>query len=284
MMYPSVWSIMAPHDDLPTALSYLHQRGWQWFELSDEHLKWIHANDDGVDATLAALEELHVTMPQAHSLISADVLGQPNDVERLMADLDVCAKIGVTDVVIHPGTGQGYANLDERAQQIQLNAQAFGRLGQRAGELGLRIGIENLSDMFAVPGRQLIGSMPQDLLELIDAIGLPNVGVTFDTSHANIQGLDIPQAVRALGDRLFCTHISDNDGTSDQHQIPGNSRGRAISWHGVMQAFADIGYEGIFNLEIPGARSSDPQLLHLNTCHALHVTQCLIAMVDKTQA
>jgi sugar phosphate isomerase/epimerase len=90
--------------------------------------------------------------------------------------------------------------------------------------------------------------------------------------------LDIPAAVRTFGDRLFCTHISDNEGTGDQHMIPGLGRGRLIPWSDVMQAFGDIGYAGIFNLEIPGARSSQPKLLDLNTRHALRVTETLVKM------
>lgn len=279
MMQPSMWTAMAHEEDLPGALRYLYGHGWRWFELSDEHLRWIHEND-GVDAALAVLEELDVKMPQAHALLSADVLADPSMVERLMLDLDVCAKVGVKNVVIHPGTGPGYVTTEERAEQMQVNVQAFARLGNHAGELGLRIGIENLMDMYGPPGRKLFGSQPDDLLELIDVIGLPSIGVTIDTSHANVQKLDIPAAVRAFGDRIYCTHISANDGSGDQHLIPGQGRLRVIDWRAVMRAFGDIGYDGVFNLEIPGARDPAPELLAHNTSYALAVTETLIAMAD----
>ena len=170
----------------------------------------------------------------------------------------------------------------KQSEQMQVNVQAFRQLGARSGELGLRIGIENLADMFGPPDRKLIGSRPDELLELIDAIGLPNVGVTIDTSHANVQKLDIPAAIRAWGDRIYCTHISGNDGTGDQHLIPGHGRFRVIDWREVMRAFADIGYDGIINLEVPGGRVLDPQLLDHNTSHALAVTESLIAMANES--
>lgn len=57
------------------------------------------------------------------------------------------------------------------------------------------------------------------------------------------------QAIKECGNRLLATHISDNDGSGDQHYIPFNGN---INWKDVISALKDINYKGAFNLEIPG--------------------------------
>jgi sugar phosphate isomerase/epimerase len=61
--------------------------------------------------------------------------------------------------------------------------------------------------------------------------------------------LDMAQAIHECGARLLATHISDNDGSGDQHKMP---FGGNIGWRGLVSALKDIGYDGLFNLEIPG--------------------------------
>ncbi|TFG69919.1 MAG: sugar phosphate isomerase/epimerase [Anaerolineales bacterium] len=57
---------------------------------------------------------------------------------------------------------------------------------------------------------------------LLEAIVHPALGITLDTSHANLANLDIPAAI-VMSPRLYATHISDNDGSGDQHLTPGNA-------------------------------------------------------------
>ena len=64
--------------------------------------------------------------------------------------------------------------------------------------------------------------------------------------------------IRLAGDRLIALHINDNDASRDQHLMPfgmGN-----VDFKDVMRALRDIGYRGLFNLEIPGERRAP---LHL---------------------
>jgi sugar phosphate isomerase/epimerase len=64
-------------------------------------------------------------------------------------------------------------------------------------------------------------------------------------------GLDLPAAIGEFGPLLVATHISDNDGSGDQHRTPGNGQ---IDWPAVVEALRDVGYVGLFDLEIPGER------------------------------
>ena len=94
-----------------------------------------------------------------------------------------------------------------------------------------------------------------DLLALIDAAGGKNLGICLDTGHLNVvnaRGVSESQHdfIMNAGARLKALHIADNDGSSDMHLMP-YGRGR-IDWKSVMMSLAEVGYDRLFNLEIPG--------------------------------
>ena len=278
MMTPSIWT--AIYMDLPSqALRKLHACGWDCFELSTEHLNMINAapdTDSLIEDVKATIAELGAEMPQAHCHLMANV-AHPNegareaDVGRIESEMSACARLGVRDVVIHPGRGRGPASGGELAAVRALNVEAFRRLGGLAGELGLRIGIENMMGPREGEMRRF-GAAPKELTDMIDEIANPALGITLDTSHANVMGLDIPAAVREFGSRLHCTHISDNDGSGDQHRTPGGGK---IDWPPIVAALAEAGYGGTLNLEIPGERHPVPEIVEMKLRHAREVAAWL---------
>jgi sugar phosphate isomerase/epimerase len=278
-MIPAIWTDFVPDEPLPDKLAFFHASGWTCLELSTEDIEELSAQSDPqprIEATKSALERLGITMPQAHAFLHADVAHpdekrRKTDLRTLQQHLDFCAKLSVENVVIHPG-GRGYTTDEELSRVFALNVEAFTLLGNQAGELGLKIGIEN---MFAPPGRntRVFGSSVAELLDLIAAVDSPALGITFDTSHANVEKLDLGAAIREFGDLLCCTHISDNDGSDDHHRIPGFG---TIDWHAVMSAFRDIGYDGILNLEIPGDSHPDRELRLIRSRYAREVAGWLI--------
>lgn len=263
------------------ALRTLHALGWDCFELSTEHLEEIEKDPQQakhVEEVLQTLEALGAQMPQAHGWISANVAHpkpaqRAHDVELLLRQLVVCQALGIKDVVIHPGTAAGYRTAEERRGIHDLNVEAFRRLGDRAGELGLRIGLENMLDWREGIGQ--FGAKPEELMGLLAAVDCPALGVTFDTSHAHAQKLDLPAAIRTFGGKLICTHISDNHGEGDEHLTPGNG---TIDWPAVVAALRQIGYRGLFNLEIPGEDHPVPEIKALKVKHALAVAAWLLGL------
>jgi sugar phosphate isomerase/epimerase len=71
----------------------------------------------------------------------------------------------------------------------------------------------------------------------------------------------------------LATHISDNDGSGDQHRTPGNG---SIDWKAVMRALREAEYDGLFNLEIPGERHAALPLRALKSLHARQVAEWLV--------
>jgi D-psicose/D-tagatose/L-ribulose 3-epimerase len=81
----------------------------------------------------------------------------------------------------------------------------------------------------------------EDASALCDQIGHPNVGVLFDTFHANIEEKDIAKGYRTVGRHLKHVHTCEND-----RGIPGTGH---VEWKSVFQALHDLKYDGWLTIE-----------------------------------
>jgi sugar phosphate isomerase/epimerase len=249
-MQAAIWTGIYEEQPLDEALRTLYGHGWRAFEASTEHMVAIERDEvpeERIAEVRSCLVELGVAMPQAHAMLQADVAHRDEakrekHVRRLARHIEIAGALGIEVIVIHPGGRKMATTRAEWERDWRLNVETFRRLGDLAGEQGLRIGLENLMGRYRAP---------YELLDLIAAIDHPAIAVTFDTSHANVVGLDVPAAIREFGPTLAATHISDNDGSGDQHRTPGNGQ---IDWPPAMEALREVGYEGLFDLEIPGER------------------------------
>lgn len=133
----------------------------------------------------------------------------------------------------------------ERAKDI------LSRLADITGEFNLKLAIENC----------LLGDAGF-IIRLVDALGRPNVGINCDTGHAFLyETHDVAGLIRQFGKRLLTTHLQDNFGKNDDHQMPGLGY---IDWPEVLQAIHETGYEGPLMMEMTGgavkSRRTVPQL------------------------
>jgi sugar phosphate isomerase/epimerase len=85
------------------------------------------------------------------------------------------------------------------------------------------------------------------MLRLIDQVGSPALGMNFDPSHLFPMGEISEMVVYEVGDRVFHTHLSDNDGTSNVHWRPGKGQ---IDWRAVLQALHGVGYDHVLSIEL----------------------------------
>ncbi|MGI6081870.1 MAG: sugar phosphate isomerase/epimerase family protein [Limnochordia bacterium] len=289
MLIPGIWTAMYVEQSLDAAIRSLHALGWEAFECSSEHVEMIDKDDEPskrIAETRQALNELGCAMPQAHALLHADV-AHPDPQRRqefmdtLGRHLKICAALGVRTAVIHPGNGAGiYKTPEERRTLIALNIENFRRLGDQAGELGLKIGIENMP--VSPKDANRFGVHPNELLvELLARVDHPALGITIDTDHTQTSGLDTAEVIRQFGKHIIGTHISDADRRGLSHRTPGNA---TIDWVSVMKAFRDIQYSGIFNLEIPGERHREPDIVKMKVRHAREVTEWLVNQVNNPES
>jgi sugar phosphate isomerase/epimerase len=288
-MQPAIWTKILSISPFEEVLRSLQRIGWRCVEVATEHLRELR--EDGSPERIARvrqlLDSLGLEAPQAHAHLSAnfahdDPETRASDLATALADLPVCAALGVRTVVLHPG----WSPTVGREANLERNVAAFRQLLERADgtlrvgrdavrratffpglglrsrrqqakrdEVPLRIALENMRprpDLEASPGwvgDPRFGAAIEDLFTLIDAVGSPRLGICIDTSHAHLAGLDLAQAVRTAAPRLWALHISDNDGVGDLHLHPFHGR---IDWLPFLAALREVGFDGPFNLEVGG--------------------------------
>ena len=80
-----------------------------------------------------------------------------------------------------------------------------------------------------------------DAAALCDRVNRPNIGILFDTFHANIEEKDIAAGYRTVGRHLKHVHTCEND-----RGIPGSGH---VEWAAVFQALRDLRYDGWLTIE-----------------------------------
>ena len=122
------------------------------------------------------------------------------------------------------------------ADEWKWAVDCYQSLGPVLTQYGVTIAIEPLNRF-----ETYFLNIADDAVALCDQIGHPNVGVLFDTFHANIEEKDIASAYRKVGRHLKHVHTCEND-----RGIPGSGH---VEWKSVFQALRDIHYDGWLTIE-----------------------------------
>lgn len=128
------------------------------------------------------------------------------------------------------------------AGEYEAVVDGFARACAIAADAGLKVAIE--------PHPYRWVSSGQGMARLIERVGAANLGFNFDPSHIFPAG-DMPHyVVLAMGERIFNTHFSDNDGSTNAHWRPGRGK---VDWKAILSALGAIGYCGPITLELEDA-------------------------------
>jgi hypothetical protein len=90
----------------------------------------------------------------------------------------------------------------------------------------------------------LIANTAKEAVELVDSLPV-QVRVCVDVNHFLQETAE--DGVKALGERIITTHISDHDYLDEKHWLPMQGK---IDWKKLLKAFDEIGYLGVFNYEV----------------------------------
>ena len=123
-----------------------------------------------------------------------------------------------------------------RSEEWRWAVEAFQSLSDplEACEVNLSVEPVNRSETFFL-------RTAADAKRLCEEIGNPQIGVTIDTFHANIEESSIPAAIRTLGPHLKHIHASENDrGPLGRGHVP---------FPEIMSALREIDYKGYLMIE-----------------------------------
>lgn len=160
------------------------------------------------------------------------VPGEKHDetVALLMEQIDNCSALGIESIIIHPTSGPTNVYVSE------LGLETYQKLVEHAQARGVVLMIENLRT-------------PIHLDYLFDNIKSDFLRFCFDSGHENAYNHGIG-FVRRYGSRLGFTHLHDNDGVDDLHQVPMDG---TIDWAKLRADMEYVGYTGYVNLELSDA-------------------------------
>ncbi len=163
--------------------------------------------------------------------------------------IEATKMLGADWMVMHPWN-LPHDPLYSRKKARELNIAKFAPYIEAAKRAGIGIAIENMVD-FGGKRRRYCGGDPEELIELVDAINDPDVGMCIDTGHAHVSGIKVGAFIRMAGDRLKATHIDDNLADKDTHLPPFMG---GVDWADTMRALGEIGYDGDFSFELGSHR------------------------------
>ena len=155
--------------------------------------------------------------------------------ETYMRTINECGEDGIKNLIVH---------IEDECSQPpnETGLLRLRRMTELAEQRGVTLALENITDY----------SYLSYVFERIDS---PRVGFCYDAGHRNANEPDIDH-LSLFGNRLVALHLHDNDGTGDQHLLPGAGN---IDWTERMAAIARTGYTGPITLESttggPGTKS-----------------------------
>ncbi|MDZ7781655.1 MAG: sugar phosphate isomerase/epimerase family protein [Halioglobus sp.] len=131
------------------------------------------------------------------------------------------------------------------AREWDWSADYLRICGEYAQTRGVRLGLEFLNrfEVFLI-------NTSADCRRMVEQVGLPNVGVHYDTHHANIEDPRPREALRGCADVLNHVHLSES------HR--GALGSGQVDWEGSFEALREIDYQGWLVIEAFG--TADRQL------------------------
>ncbi len=144
------------------------------------------------------------------------------------------SRAGIKIFVIH-ASGEPIGD-EERAVRMTCAKRSLFALAEYAKTHGCVIAVEDLP-------RTCLGNCSKELLELISVH--PDLRICFDTNHLLSESL--AAFIKAAGDKIVTTHISDFDFINERHWMPGEGK---IDWTEVIRGLREAGYFGCLLYEL----------------------------------
>lgn len=136
-----------------------------------------------------------------------------------------------------------------------LYYETFSKILPYAKQYGVIIAIETMGDAPVYGCCDFFGVLSEfkSAFDRISAEGdnMDYLCCCIDTGHVNKAmrfGNPTPaEFIRAMGSSVKCLHLNDNNTLTDQHKPPMTG---VIDWKDVFSALDEIGYNGVYNLEL----------------------------------
>lgn len=254
-IYPSMWSAYLIQETPEEMIDTLQGAGYEYTELSDEHSQALvdRGNQRKTGREYRKfIDAKGFKIPQGHLYLRSDIsAGTP---EKKVALFELFSKwfelydaIGIKNAVLHPIGFGARDGLEYGSGAVWENTVAnLAKLLEMSRGASFRLCLENLITEFNSFDKieQLIEATP----------GGEELRFCLDTGHLALNNGDCAEYIRKAGSRLCALHITDcvkcPNGKHD-HYLPTVGD---IDWLAVVTALKEVGYDGLFNYEVPHER------------------------------
>lgn len=178
--------------------------------------------------------------------------------QEKIEDIKATHYLGAKYIVIHP-LQPPWAVYDRDADyRKKINLEFFNKLRPYLDEYDVTECIENLFRKDPANENVLVAaacSRPEEILYYIDNLKSEHFKACLDLGHmlltCKYTGDTVAGAIRKLGDKIKVIHAHDNKLIKDDHFPPFFGE---MDWKGVMTALKEVGFNGVFNLELMAHR------------------------------
>lgn len=175
------------------------------------------------------------------SMISEDAGIRARTVEQLRENIATTAEIGAKIIAGPLYAPVGYLAGRRRTEDEWKRAvECWQQLGPWLAQHQVTAAIEPLNRF-----ETFFLNTAEDAARFCDEVEHPNVGILFDTFHANVEEKNIADGYRTVARHLKHVHTCEND-----RGTPGSGH---IEWAQVFQAIREIGYDGWLTIESFGS-------------------------------
>ncbi len=289
MLIATSLNIRTPLFDEVELIHRLQKAGYEGIDLNLwDHRERVKLDDEAavkkfLDPWIAAAHECRLPWVQAHGpFFNIYATRELDQFAKSICPqaLRACQHVGAPWMVIHPGSYPGAFDRSHRLAMIADHVRFIGDLLPTCEKTGVGIAVENLSEVGAHANgmARRFGSVVEELIDLVDAVNHPLVGICWDTGHARMNQLrDQKAALVAMGPRLKCLHVQENDGITDHHAMPMVLGGYGVNWGSVMNGLREINFAGAWTYEFHNAFRVVPielydDMLKMTVQIARHIT------------
>jgi L-ribulose-5-phosphate 3-epimerase len=166
--------------------------------------------------------------------------------EGLVQALKDARHYGASSVLLVPGVVNNKVSYEEC---FQRSVAEIRKAAPIAGELGVKIAVENVWNNFI--------TKPQQAVEFLDAIDSPQVGWHFDIGNC-LRYSPSETWIPVIGKRILKLHIKEYSQFKkfNVRLLEGDDH-----WPAIMKALDDVGYQGWGISEQPGEQAKDEEAL-----------------------
>lgn len=258
-------------DALDFSMFEMHQPGHPLNQ--PDYAAYLAALKRSADAVDLPFRQAHAPFP---TYIENEAEYNTMTRDRVIRSIEAASRLGAKQIVVHP------VWFKQSNEQKARNLAIFNDLADATRDFPIRICLENMwghneNGDTIIPN---VCSTGVEFADYLDALDPRRFTGCLDLGHCGLVGEEAATMIRELGgQRLQALHVHDNDHLNDQHTAPFCGQ---MDWPSIMEALADIQYEGDLTLEADNFMSRVPDELLPSAIRYLHdVGRQLIHMFEQ---